>query len=298
MDQVLSFRQISDYLHRSKIGVEQKMDDFFIYRFDQSDDDSFLALRAYRHHYYELSLEVSGGCSFRVDDHKLWARGSRVSAIAPGRLQSGFAHDGAEDSIGYSLFFSRSFLSAHLNERRLWADYHFLNGRHSPATYLADKGLAELQSLFALTHYEYHEYGQRSNDVLKAYTQAILGKVRGYYPTIEQSQGYSRNKEIAMQFEELCQVHAHEHSTVAAYADIMNISPKHLSDAVKKATGKRALSLINAARATEAKVLLIETTLPLAEIAFQLNFASTDYFISFFKQQTGTTPLKFRLSQS
>ena len=44
----------------------------------------------------------------------------------------------------------------------------------------------------------------------------------------------------------------------------------------------------------KAKELLAETTIPIKEIAYDLNFSSDGYFLSFFKKRVGCTPLEYR----
>jgi len=53
-------------------------------------------------------------------------------------------------------------------------------------------------------------------------------------------------------------------------AKIMSISPNHLNKCVKEVTGKSAHELLLDMRILEAKVLLKQTDLRIAEIAFQL----------------------------
>ncbi len=44
----------------------------------------------------------------------------------------------------------------------------------------------------------------------------------------------------------------------------------------------------------KAKELLAETNIPIKEIAYNLNFSSDGYFLSFFKKRVGCTPLEYR----
>ena len=44
----------------------------------------------------------------------------------------------------------------------------------------------------------------------------------------------------------------------------------------------------------EAKVMLHHTQMPVAEVAETLGFATPSFFIRFFRQQTGQTPLQYR----
>ncbi|NML40635.1 helix-turn-helix transcriptional regulator [Chitinophaga sp. G-6-1-13] len=85
-----------------------------------------------------------------------------------------------------------------------------------------------------------------------------------------------------------------EKRTVDEYAQLLHITPNHLSQVIKAASGKNALSHINERVVTEAKSLILYTKFTMAEIAYQLNFSDPANFGSFFKKQMGLTPLEFR----
>lgn len=85
--------------------------------------------------------------------------------------------------------------------------------------------------------------------------------------------------------------------SVAFYADKMNLTPKYLSRAIKKVSGKSILEWINEFVIIEIKVRLKTTEKTILEISEDLNFPNPSAFVQFFKLHTGTTPLKFRKSK-
>lgn len=86
-----------------------------------------------------------------------------------------------------------------------------------------------------------------------------------------------------------------EKRNVAAYAKELLVSPKILSHAVKKATGKTCIDRIQQRTLTEAKRLLLFTDCSAKEIAWQLQFKDSSYFTRFFTRLQGQTPSAFRL---
>jgi AraC-like DNA-binding protein len=78
------------------------------------------------------------------------------------------------------------------------------------------------------------------------------------------------------------------------YADRLCVSAGYVSTMVKRHSGMTALQWIDRALVREAKVLLHHTQMPVAEVAETLGFATPSFFIRFFRQQTGTTPLQYR----
>lgn len=78
------------------------------------------------------------------------------------------------------------------------------------------------------------------------------------------------------------------------YADRLCVSAGYVSTMVKRHSGMTALQWIDRALVREAKVLLHHTNMPVSEVAETLGFATPSFFIRFFRQQTGITPLQFR----
>ena len=62
----------------------------------------------------------------------------------------------------------------------------------------------------------------------------------------------------------------------------------------KEYTGYAPAHYFQELKLRRAKELLAETTIPIKEIAYDLNFSSYEYFLSFFKKNVGCTPLEYR----
>jgi len=101
-------------------------------------------------------------------------------------------------------------------------------------------------------------------------------------------------KEITLNFLALLKgTHSIERG-VASYADKLSITPKSLSDAVKSTTGFSAIKWVNGIIIFQAKKMLKFTSLSVQQISEELNFHSSSFFIYFFKEKTGMTPLVYR----
>lgn len=81
---------------------------------------------------------------------------------------------------------------------------------------------------------------------------------------------------------------------MADYAAALDVTPTHLSRAVKAATGKTAADLLTERVLHAARSLLIETDVTAQSIARFLGFGSAAYFTRFIQQHTGQTPSKLR----
>ena len=84
------------------------------------------------------------------------------------------------------------------------------------------------------------------------------------------------------------------HREVAFYADRLCLTPKYLSQMVKKATGHTAGEWIDHYVVLEAKALLQSTDMTIQEISQELHFPNQSFFGKYFKNITGTSPRKYR----
>ncbi|MFD0674144.1 helix-turn-helix transcriptional regulator [Cohnella sp. GCM10027633] len=70
--------------------------------------------------------------------------------------------------------------------------------------------------------------------------------------------------------------------------------PKYLSQWFKRENGQPLSAFIASVRMERAKSLLLETDQTASAIADQLGFSSSQHFFKRFKQDTKTTPIRFR----
>jgi AraC family transcriptional activator of pobA len=85
-----------------------------------------------------------------------------------------------------------------------------------------------------------------------------------------------------------------EHPPVARCAQLLGVSPTHLSRACRVVTGQPASALLHARLVLEARRLLVYTQMQVGEVSWALGFADAAYFTRFFAQKTGLAPSRFR----
>ena len=147
------------------------------------------------------------------------------------------------------------------------------------------------------------EYGEIENiyreEIVKTLLYALMLEISGIYKANEntaQNLRLSKHEDLSDSFFRLLNKHYKQERSVAFYADKMCLTPKYLSSAIKKITGKSILGWIDETVITESKVMLKTTDLTVLQISEELNFANPSFFVQFFKHHTGTTPLKYRNS--
>ena len=157
---------------------------------------------------------------------------------------------------------------------------------------------------------KFKEYAPLFEDVFSAYRDVVNNQYQIAYLRLlvllyqlkeftnafsQWQQGFSTPQQTLFQkYLQLVNNFYIEKKTVEEYAELLNITPHHLSQSVKMASDKNALSFINDRLLSEAKTFIRFTELDIAEIAFQLNFSDPANFGKFFKKNAGMTPLEFR----
>lgn len=101
--------------------------------------------------------------------------------------------------------------------------------------------------------------------------------------------------DIVREFNYLVELHFREKHTVSEYAELLNKSPKTLSNLFSQVVGNSPLQLIQDRIALEAKRLLYYTAKTIKEIAYETGFEDIQTFSRFFKNKEGTSPKEYRM---
>ena len=81
---------------------------------------------------------------------------------------------------------------------------------------------------------------------------------------------------------------------VSHYAKQLHVTPKYLSDTIKRVTGTSVSAHINNAATAIALEYLKNSNMSVSQIADEMNFSSLSYFSRFCVKHIGMSPVKFR----
>ena len=133
-------------------------------------------------------------------------------------------------------------------------------------------------------------------DTVKALLQAFLYDAGNIFWKVfnNEDEKNTRNEEIFMQFIELVEKHFKTERRVTWYALQMHITPKYLSETIRKVSRQTPGEWIDSYVMLELRVLLRTSLLSIKEIAEQMHFPNQSFLGKYFKQHAGMSPKEYR----
>lgn len=133
-------------------------------------------------------------------------------------------------------------------------------------------------------------------DTVKALIQSFLYDAGNIFWKVfnNEDEKNTRNEEIFMQFIELVEKHFKTERRVTWYALQMHITPKYLSETIRKVSRQTPGEWIDSYVMLELRVLLRTSPLSIKEIAEQMHFPNQSFLGKYFKQHAGVSPKEYR----
>ncbi len=134
-------------------------------------------------------------------------------------------------------------------------------------------------------------------EVVKALLLAMFYDMSGVIARVGQEEGNktrTRSEEIFALFIREVSENFRQERRVSWYAQQQNLTPKYLSEAVKRVSKRTPNEWIDHYVLLELRVLLKNTTMNIREIAIELNFPNQSFLGKFFKEHMGMSPSEFR----
>jgi AraC family transcriptional activator of pobA len=247
---------------------------------------------AHRHSFFHLVFFTEGTGTQQIDFKKFEVKSGLIYFMVPGQVHR---WDFETEPDGYLLNFSSTYLSSFLNKPDYLEEFPFFSGRPNAQVLELSPIIQEkITSIFEEMLSEAEPVEAIADDLVRTLLLKLLitvGRVSGPMP---QTQANAYSHTLLRSFQKLIETNYSQLRLPKQYAELLYITPNHLNALCNDLLGISAGALIRDRVMLEAKRLLINLELMVAEIADQLNFADQSYFIKFFKKYEGITPEKFR----
>jgi AraC-like DNA-binding protein len=129
---------------------------------------------------------------------------------------------------------------------------------------------------------------------LQAYLHILLVHIQRLAMALHPDPPLTASVAIVREFRRLVSLHSATERSIRVYAQEIGITTSHLCDTVKAVTGFTPGQILRQTVVLEAKRLLANTDLTVAEIGYRLNFKDPAYFGRFFRREAHTSPSAFR----
>ena len=247
--------------------------------------------RPYRSNYFKIGLCLRGQARLNVNLETYDIGPNSLMLLSPYVIKQWPYM--SPDFEGLSVFFTRMFVSTGSLSLDAFPFFE-RDARHVlPLTAGQATEMAALLRSIAQKYEASHVYRE---EILRSLIQILLHETAPIYNAQHTSakSEHTRSQLIAAGFKQLASSHYATERGLGFYADKLCITPKHLAETVREATGKRAVEWLAEAVLLEAHVLLQNPALSIAQIADMLHFADQSTFGRFFRKGTGVSPAAFR----
>ena len=101
--------------------------------------------------------------------------------------------------------------------------------------------------------------------------------------------------ELFFRFRQLLAEHYRTSRSVNFYADKLCITPRYLTNIVQSHYGHSPKEAIDIYTIMQIRLDLLQSDIPLADLAFKYNFSSPSFFSDYFRRNAGINPQEYRL---
>lgn len=248
--------------------------------------------RPHKHDFYVTVIFTHGNGNHEIDFESYEIKPGSIFFLNPGQVHNWKL---SEDISGYIFFHTQAFFEQDFS-RNYIQNFPFFNyDKITPVLYLIEDKITFFKALFISMLNE-------SKETLLFKTEKILTLIQFLY--IESAREYlntlSNLKTLHnaytrqfKDFQELLEQHYKVQKSAAFYANLLNISSKHLNRICQTVISKTTTDYITERILLEAKREIIYQKYTLSEIAYHLGFEDYAYFSRIFKKHFNETPSDF-----
>ena len=218
---------------------------------------------------------------------------NQIRFVAPGKICA--INELSDDVEGYYCLFDQAFIETFSGMSKILQSFSFFDLDAISVLTLTDEQSAFFEILLHKMKQDFTSNYEKSKTIICNHLISIFKECNLFYEKIiQENNNLTSADKITNNFLRLVNKYYLTKRTLSEYAELLNVTPKHLTKCVKQATNETPMHFIFNMLILEAKVLLKESKLSASEIAYHLSFEDASYFNKFFKKHTDFTPLGFR----
>jgi AraC family transcriptional activator of pobA len=170
----------------------------------------------------------------------------------------------------------------------------FFGSSQLPIIQIPNQEIEHFETLWKMFTIEMNSKDNLQFAMLQMMLKRYLILCTRLYKTQQQFPMEKMDSDIVRDFNFLVEQHFKTKHTVAEYADLLNKSPKTISNTFLKIDSKSPLKYIQERIMLEARRQLYYTNKPIKEIAYEIGYKDIQTFSRFFKVQEGISPKEYK----
>lgn len=171
----------------------------------------------------------------------------------------------------------------------------FFGASQLPKISIPEKELEKFETLWKMFSIEMESSDDLKNEMLQMMLKRLLILCTRIYKEETELTTFDKNQlDIVREYNYLVEKYFKTKHQVVDYANLLNKSPKTLSNLFKKYGNKSPLQIIQDRKVLEARRLLYYTNKSVKEIAYEIGFEDIQTFSRFFKKIEGVSPSNFK----
>lgn len=202
----------------------------------------------------------------------------------------------SDDIDGWVFFHTKEFFNEIFIHRKIEDFPFFYLQKKYPVVYLQEEDIQKFENLFKEINSEYYANLPYKNERIASLVDLIYISISRHYQF--HSEEYIERNAHYLLVKKLQKLIDENYKTIKSpsdYAEMMNMSTRHLSRISQEVLNKSTSDLIVERIILEIKRMLILKIFTVSEIADELGYDDYSYFARLFKSKTGLTPKQFQV---
>lgn len=170
----------------------------------------------------------------------------------------------------------------------------FFGSSQLPIIQIPEEEIEHFETLWKMFTIEMKSKDNLQIGMLQMMLKRYLILCTRLYKLQKQFPNEKNDSDVIREFNFLVEQHFKTKHTITDYADLLNKSPKTISNIFSKISPKSPLKYIQERIMLEAKRLLYYTDKPIKEIAYEIGYEDIQTFSRFFKNQEGISPSEYK----
>lgn len=171
----------------------------------------------------------------------------------------------------------------------------FFGASQLPIIQIPNEDKEQFETLWKMFGIEMKSKDRLQIDMLQMMLKRYLILCTRLFKSQEEYPTKKLEVDIVREFNFLVEKHFKTKNSVAEYAELLNKSPKTLSNIFSKVSSKTPLQYIHERKMLESRRLLRYTDKQIQEIAYEIGYDDIQAFSRFFKKQEGISPSLFKV---